>query len=108
MHTTGPARARTTRPVGVGVVVGLAVCVALAGCRSAPGHDDTVSHSYQGVHRVVVDTGPGDVTLLRGTGDIVDVTVSRHWTGSAPEAAPVLTGDQLAVRSRCGEQSEGA
>ena len=105
------ATVRTTPPVlrtaGV-VVAAVGVCAVLAGCRSAPGQDDAVTHAYQGVHRVVVDSGPGDVTLLRSTNAAVEVTVSRHWTGVAPDATPVLRGDELTIRSRCTEQSNDA
>lgn len=95
------------RIVGV-AIAGVGVCVALAGCRSAPGQDDAVTRSYDGVHRIVVDSGPGDVTLLRSRTAAVDVTVSRHWTGVAPDATPVLHGDVLTIRSRCTEQSSDA
>ncbi len=102
--------ARLASKVGTAgfLALGVFACTALSSCRTVDGHDDTFRHTYAGVQRVVVTAGPGDVRLLRSTGPDVQVTLSRHWTSTAPDAKPAQSGDLLTIRSTCGDQAGDA
>ncbi len=84
------------------LVAGAAVLLSLRQSIS-PAHRSTEQHSYQGLSRLTLDVGSGNVRVRAGEAGSRTVTVVEKlaWNRQRPTVERRHTGDALTVRPRC-------